>query len=274
MTHIKKLICIFPLIVFCIIFSGCSGINSIEVKLGLKNNDFEYLNEGKVKTIIIQNNRDKGYTFVVSDKKTMSELYDILSTAKKAKTKSSLQPDYTIEMQQGTNKTIKFNYIVGIDKKDSGNFYNGDNVYLVSKNIDTNIITNFGVMNEPRNFKDVYYESILETIDKYNSTNKKKSNIGVNLNNDINGAKYILSTELEDFKTDLNKRGIELVNKDKNYDIVFNVETEGYREISYKSIIDVKNYTNSTDKKYYIVAKYISTSWDIMITPDKMPSDF
>lgn len=274
MKNKKRLSIICVLIVLSFMFSGCTQVDKIKLKLGLKNNDFEYLKQGKVKKIIIQNNRDKGFKFIVSDKKTLSELYDILSTAKPVNVKTSLEPDYLIELQESPNKTVKFNYISGTDKKDAGNFYSEDKVFMVSKNIDTNIIKNFGVMNKPRNFKDIYYGSILQTIDNYKQINKKSSSLGVNLNDDINGAKYILSTELEEFKADLKKKGVELVDKNKKYDVVFNVSTQGYRLSGYKAIITVMNNNDNTEKKYYIVGKFKSTLWDIKLILDKVPKNF
>lgn len=274
MKHRKKISFVFALLMISFLFSGCTSFDKLKVKLGLKNNDFEYLNEGKVKSISIQNTRDKGFTFIISDTKTISELYDILSTAKVVKTKSSLEPDYTIKMIEGTNKTVKYSYVVGIDRKDAGNFYSNNKVYMVSKNIDTNIIKNFGVISEPRNFKDIYYESILQTIDKYKNLNKKNVTMGVNLKDDINGAKYIFSTELEDFKSELSKKGAELVSDDKKYNVIFTVKTEGYREKDYKSIIQAKNTSDNTEKVFYVVGKYASTEWDIKIYADKMPANF
>ena len=37
----------------------------------MKNNDFEYIKENKINKIIIQNTRDPGYRFIVTDKKEL-----------------------------------------------------------------------------------------------------------------------------------------------------------------------------------------------------------
>ena len=69
---------------------GCSSIN----KLTIKNKDFEYIKNGNVTKVNINNTRDKGFKFVVTDERSIKDIYDILSTSKSANEKSSLQPDY------------------------------------------------------------------------------------------------------------------------------------------------------------------------------------
>lgn len=258
------------LVCFCL--SGCNKIDELEIKAGLKNNDFEYMKQGKVKTIVIQSTRDQGFRFKVTDKNVINDLYDMLSTAKVANKKSSLEPDYVFEMKEGNNTIHKFNYITGLDKKDAGNFYSDNKTYIVSKRIDTNIIDSYWTIRKPKDFKLVYYKSITNALKQYVKEPNKNKSIGINLKDDVEASKFILSADLEDFKSDLssNFTNATVATKDKeNYDIWVTIKTQGYKSTSYKAIITFWDKNDQSEKNYYIVDEYKNASWNIKITEDK-----
>lgn len=228
----------------------------------MKNNDFEYIKQGKIEKMVIQNTRDKGFRFVVTDKKVITELYDILSSSKKVDKKSALEPDYIFEMQEGPDKVYKFNYIVGLDKKDAANLYSDNKMYLVSKRIDSDIIKSWD-LRIPKEFNYIYYTSILKTLDEYEKKAGKQKNIGINIYDDVQVAKFILSTDLEDFKAKLEPKGRNAViaNKDKEYDVEMSVKTWGYKSTTFKAVITFWNKAEMSEKKYYVSDKYKDGEW-------------
>ncbi|KYH34144.1 hypothetical protein CLTEP_19210 [Clostridium tepidiprofundi DSM 19306] len=273
----QKRIILFLIIIFTMLFMGCSRIDTLKVKVGLKNNDFENIRQGRVKKIVIQSTRDKAFRFSVTDKSAIYDLYEILSSAKKVDNKSKLQPDYIFEMYERGGKVYKFNYIAGLDKSDNGNFYSDDNVYIVSSRLDNDIIRNFWNIRKPRNFKYVYYNSILAVLDKYLGENDRNKSIVINLKEDIEVAKFVLSTDLEDFKNKLNEhyKNIEL-NEDNSCNTVITVKTEGYKSTVYKSLVKIKEKDSDSEKKYYVWAKYSVKDkiWSIQVYENNKPKDF
>ena len=261
----------------CSFFTGCASLDKAQVKLGLKNDDFNYIRDGKIRKVIIQNNRDKGFRYEITDKKAINELYDILSSAKVVGDKSKLKPDYIFEFQESDKKVYKFNYIVGLDKKYAGNFYSDNKSYFVSGRLGTDIIDSFSVSRTPKDFKNIYYEAILEVIEEYKKDIKKNVSVGVNIDDDVEISRFILSTELEDFKSELKDKNASLIENNKKYDVTASVQTSGYRtstkETNYKCIITLDNSENNTEKKYYVKGIYNSNNrWDIKLSPDKMPN--
>lgn len=277
---IKKGLSVFLVLIILmtsILLSGCDKIDELEVKAGLKNSDFEYIREGKVDKIVIQNIRDQGFKFVVTDQNAIKDLYDILSSGKKVSRKSSLQPDYIFEIYEGNNKIHKFNYIAGLDKKDFGNLYSNNQIYIVSKRIDNDMINNFwNIRMPPNNFKQVYYGSIMNTLNEYFRDKDKNKKIGINFRDDIDGSRFILSTEVEEFKSDLNDKfknaGIGNNNKDK-YDIWVTIKTEGYKSTLYKATITFWDKKNKSEKIYYIYDTYSGAGWDIKVYKNE-PENF
>lgn len=269
----KKSLFITVILMFCIFIPGCSSLNSLQVKVGLKNSDFDYINQGKVKRIIIESTRDQGFRFVVTDQKAITELYDILSSAKQAKQKSNLKPDYIFEIDETNNKVHKFNYIVGLDKKDYGNLYNNNNVYIVSNRIDNDIITNFwNIRTPPNDFKSIYYGSVKNALDEYFKNKDKNKTIGINFDDDVDAARFILSTELADFTSDISSKfkNSSIVNHDKDkYDILVTVKTEGYKSTLYKLTVTFWDKSQQNEKKYYIINSYKNTRWDTTISENK-----
>ncbi|NMM61606.1 hypothetical protein HBE96_02630 [Clostridium sp. P21] len=271
----NKIMILAMVLMFCFVTSGCSKIDELKVKAGLKNNDFEYIKQGKIETIVIQNTRDQGFRFTVTDKNVINEIYDVLSKAKVSSKKSSLEPDYTFEMKESNNKIHKFSYITGLDKKDAGNFYSDNKTYIVSKRIDSDIINTYWNIRKPKNFKEVYYKSIIGVLDQYLKDSNKNKSIGVNLKSDVDCAKFILSTDLQDFNSNLSSKfkTVKVADKDKdNYDIWLTIKTEGYKSTMYKATVTLWDKEAKTEKKYYIDDNYKTGSWDLNITntkPDK-----
>lgn len=95
MRNSKFLTIVLPLVlVSSMMLSGCSFIDNIEVKMNLKNQQFDYIKQNKVDKIIIQSVRDSGFRFVVNDPKAIDDIYKILSDGSEVSKKSSLDPDY------------------------------------------------------------------------------------------------------------------------------------------------------------------------------------
>ncbi|MCM0649480.1 hypothetical protein NBE98_14025 [Clostridium swellfunianum] len=279
MKRNKRLIYLLVLILFSSFFYGCDRIDQMKVKLGMKNNDFEYIKQGKIRKIVIQNTRDTGFRFVVTDQKAISELYEILSTAKPAPVKSELEPDYIFEMEEGPGKIYRFNYIAGLDKKDAGNLYSEDKIYLVSERIDNDIIKSFWNIRKPKDFQKIYYGNILSFAEKYSKEEAKGKSIGINIYDDVEVAKFIFSADLEDFKSSLSGKGLntELMTqakgeeKQKEYDVVMNVKTVGYKTFLYKCEITFWDKENKSEKKYYITMTYKSSDgrWTTKVDTQK-----
>lgn len=264
------------LLLFCFFSSGCSKLDELKVKSGLKNTDFEYIKQGKIQRIVIQSTRDQGFRFIVTDQKAIRELYDILSTAKTASQKSSLEPDYVFEMDEGNNKVHKFSYVAGLDRTDSGNLYSDNKIYIVSKRIDNDIIKSFWTIRKPKDFKEVYYGSLIDTLNQYLKDKDKNKTVGVSLKDDVESGKFILSTDLEDFKSDLKSKfkNVSVADKDKeNYDVWVTVKTQGYKSTLYKAIVTFWDKNEKSEKKYYIFDKYENGRWNVKISEEK-PDNF
>jgi hypothetical protein len=242
----KKTVLISLALVLSVFLTSCSSIDNLYLKLGLKNDNFEYIKQGKIEKVVIQNARDNGFRFVVTDKNTIKELYDILSKAKKADKKSELPSDYIIELYESPAKIYKFNYVAGLDKNNYGNLYSDNQYFTVSSRLDNDIIKNFWNSRKPINFEKIYYKSILDSMSKYKKEVGNYKTISVKIYDDIDVLKYILSVELSDFKSDLKSEYKEAVfiedaNQNENSDVFINVVTEGYMRNLYKSIITFYN---------------------------------
>ncbi|NLZ48313.1 MAG: hypothetical protein GX895_05885 [Clostridiales bacterium] len=277
MKRVYKNISAFILLIIMIFSTtGCQKINDLKLKMGLINNDFEYIKEGKADKIIIQSTRDLGFRFVVTDKSTIGDLYDILSSAKKVDQKSELQPDYIFEIHEN-GMVHKFNYITGLDKNDYGNLYSDDAIYIVSKRIDHDIIRNLWNYRAPREFKVTYYGSIIQFLRNYTEKLTANGNkVGIDLSQDVEGAKYLLSTEIEEFKENLSKTisTAELVdNNSEEFDVLVTIKTQGYKTTVYKAIITVNDKIDKSETKYYIYNKYENGEWEINVT-DTKPNKF
>lgn len=272
--HNKLCLAVIFLMMMASLFSGCSKIDDIEVKLGLKNNDFEYIKQNKVQKIIIQSTRDKGFRFLVTDTKAISELYDILSSAKTVKEKTNLEPDYVFEMYEGNNVVHKFKYVAGLDRKDFGNLYSDNKIYIVSKRIDNDIIKSLWTIRKPKDFEVIYYKSIINAIEKYGTNTNGSKKVGINIYDDVDVAKFILSTDLEDFKSELSSKtnNTQLMNnaaEKGNYDSIISVQTQGFKSTLYKAIITFTDKSNNNEKKVYVLDKYENGQWNMNISETK-----
>jgi hypothetical protein len=269
----------FGIVLFILIaafmFTGCKSFDNIKVKLGIKNNDFEYIKQGRIKKIIIQSTRDKSFKFVVTDEIAIKDMYEILSSSEEVTEKSTLESDYIFEMYEGVDKVHKFNYIAGLDKKDGANLYSEDKSYIVSKRIDNDIIQNFWNIRKPIDFKTVYYDSILKVFDNYFKEEVKNKKIFLDISEDVEASKFILSTDLESFKSKLLSDFNTQLSKDNKAgaDVLIKVKTEGYKATIYKSTMTITSSADAKEKVYYIVAKYDS-DWNIEIFEDKKPEEF
>lgn len=275
MSNKNKSLLLIVLII-SLFFTGCSYVDKANLWLKLKNEDFEYLKDGNVEEIVIQSTRDSGFRFIVTDKRTIKDLYSLLSSGKIVENKSNLAPDYIFEIHQSSEKIYTFNYVAGLGGNE-GNFYNDEKVYRVNKRLDNDIISNMSYLRKPRDFNDIYYGSILSVLSNYGSEiNPEGKNIGINLSEDLDCAKYILSADLEDFKYDLKntmKNAVLIDSDSKDYPLVITVKTEGYKTNVYKSILTIHNNEDGSEKTYYVRGDHENRSWNTKIFNEK-PSDW
>lgn len=277
---LKKLVSFFILIMLVFSISGCTRTEKVKVKMGLKNEDFNYMNQGKIRKIIIQSTRDRGFRFVVTSSQTINEIYDILSSAKATSTKSTLEPDYVFDLYKSDKvKYDSFYYIAGLDKKDSGNLYNSKKSYIVSGRIDNDIIKDFldiDAKRLPNNFSKVYYPMISQALTQYESSGvDKNKSVGINFKDDVNALKYVLSTDIEEFRKKLPVNASIIKDDKVSTDIVEKVETRGYKTDVYKCKITFYDNKTMVQKVYYATGKYDNGkySWSISIS-DSVPSNF
>lgn len=280
----KKINLIFVCLILVIasLLSGCTQISSVQVKLGLKNKDFEYMKQKVIKKVVIQNTRDKGYKFILTNPVAISEIYDILSGAKPVDTKSSLQPDYLFQIYENDKIVHEFSYIVGLDKNDGGNLYSKSKNYIVANRIDSEILNQFNDVRTPKDFNKVYYPAIIQCIDKYQASEKNNKSIGIDISSDLDVAKYVFSSDLDDFKKELPSNVSILKKPDSPCGIKETITTEGYKEGSfkynnnsytssyiYKAMVVFEDSTTKEDKTYYVVGINSKDYWDITISETK-----
>ncbi|GIM29036.1 lipoprotein [Clostridium polyendosporum] len=257
-------------ILICLFLTSCSTFENFQVNMGWKNKDFDYIKNNKVGKIVIQSTRDTGFRFVVTDHRTISELYSLLSSAKDVSKKSGLQADYIFELHIG-KEIKKFNYVVGIYDKKIGNFYDESNIYSVSKRLDNDIIQNLSFIRKPREFENVYYPSILQTLKENKDTLLESGKVGIDLSGDVDCAKYIFSTDLEDFKRDLKEilPDAEIVNRNKeDFRVIVSVKNQGYKTKTFKTIVSIDNKDDKSQTNYYVNCTYDS-DWQIEISTSK-----
>jgi len=267
------------LIVILCLLNGCTSIN----KIAVKNQDFEYFKNGNITKININNTRDKGFKFVVTDEREIKDIYDLLSSAQAVAEKSSLQPDYVFEIYTSDNVVHKFNYIVGLDENNIGNFYSDNKIYKVPKAVDTDIITSFWTARRPKNFNKVYYDSILAAIDNYRKDTNKTDLMGINIKDDVDVAKFILSMDVQSFENNISEKGYNsavISDPNVNYGVIINIETKGYKtdlvknEGLYKCILTFLNKKDNSEKVYYVFDTYKDNNWKIRVDADKKQDGF
>ena len=134
---IKKIL--FPIIVIIIIVSFLFGFtyrNQIAIKLGLKNNYFNFFTQNRVSEVSIQSVRDPSFKILVTQPSEIQNIYKILSSAKVVKEKSTLSPDYTVTISEGTESQT-YDYVVD---GDNGNSYRGNEYFHLSRRLDSSIM--------------------------------------------------------------------------------------------------------------------------------------
>ena len=89
------------LIILSFSLTSCGVIDSIKSKFSNDNSYFDYLESDKIDQISIQSIRDKSFKFLVTDEKSIINMYELLSKAKTSEEKSDLQPDYIFEIKMG-----------------------------------------------------------------------------------------------------------------------------------------------------------------------------
>ena len=267
------LLSIFILTLF--ILSGCNPMESIERILGVKNDYFEFLNNSSVDKISIQSTRDPGFKFIVTEDNAIKNMYQLLSKAIISETKSTLEPDYIFEFEIG-EEVKSFYYVVGSDE---GNFYNDTEVFSASKRLDEGIIQNLSFIRKPRDFDYIYYQSIIEVLDKLK--NKVKLNdykIGINIQGDIECLKYVFSVDLNSFLDKARKisPNIELVsNNDEDFDLVLTIKNRGYDSTNYKTKITVNDKIQKYSDEYFIIAVNEFKEWNITVSePNTKPKEW
>lgn len=271
----KKIPLIIILFTLCITLAGCSVVDNVTTKLGIKNKDFEYIKQNNVEKIVIQSTRDSGFRFIVSDKTNIKDIYDILSSAKITNRKTDLQPDYIFEVHVGS-EIKKFNYVAGFKDGKQGNFYDENKSYIISKRLDNDIIQYLSFIRKPREFQNVYYPSILKVMEgNKNMLNIEDAKVGIDILGDIECTKYMLSVDIDDFsrkaKDIIPNSG--MVNRDReNFDIIVSVNNYGYKTKSFKSIITIENKKENSQKKFYADCTY-DNGWTVDIQ-ESMPKEW
>lgn len=259
------------------VLTGCTFINDLEVKMNLKNKQFEYIKQNKVDKIIIQSSRDAGFRFIVTDSKAIDDIYKLLSDGSEVSKKSSFDPDYTFEIFIGDD-VKKYQYVVGANEHNTGNFYDEDKAFSVSKNLENTIMQNLSFIRKPRNFEYIYYQSILKVIEGKKDALSNGNKVGVDISGDTDCLKYMFSVDLEEFKKNLNKvlPNVNLVNNNyDNFDTIIKVKNRGYNGTVFKTLITIDNKKDKSFESYYVSGEYNYKDWDIKVSePNKMPQDW
>lgn len=257
---------------------GCNIANSALIKVGVRNEDFEYIKQSEVDKIVIQSSRDPGFRFVVTDSNAKNDIYEILRQGKVIGEKTSLQPDYILEVYIG-EETKQYKYIVNLDERGVGNFYDEDKVYLISKNLDETIIQNLSFTRKPKDFQEVYYSSILEVLKNKTDLNVD-NNIAIDISGDVDCLKYMLSVDLLEFQNKAKEviSNISLIDTGEStegFDTVIIVKNKGYNTKVFKTIIIVNNQKDKIYETYYVKGNYENKKWNIKVSePNVVPDNW
>ncbi|MDD5793781.1 hypothetical protein ACTNDG_00450 [Clostridium sp. HCP1S3_B4] len=269
MKHSKNIILIALLIIFTYSFVGCDILDSAQVKLKIKNQDFDYIIQENVDKIIIQNSRDPGFRFIVTDNSAIRDIYDILKKGKIREEKTSLDPDYVLEVYIG-DEVKKYQYVVNVDENGVGNFYNDDNIYDISNDLDQTIRQNLSFISKPKNFEEIYYDSIIEVLKKdKDQLDDSEHKVGIDISGDVNCLKYMFSVDLLDFKNKMQKEisNIQLTNNNlSDFDTIITVKNAGYSTKIFKTTITVDNQKDKVYETYYVSGSYEYKGWKITVS--------
>lgn len=272
-----SIIALTILLTASMMLSGCTVINDLEVKMNLKNEQFEYIKQNKVDKIVIQNVRDSGFRFMVTDNEAINDIYKILAEGSEVSKRSSLDPDYNFEVHIG-EEVKEYQYVVGNNESDTGNFYNEDKAFSVPKNLENTIMQNLSFIRKPRDFQYIYYQSILKIIEKKKDILSKSNKVGIDISGDVDCLKYVFSADLEEFKKNFNDvlPNISLVDNNlEDFDTVIKVKNRGFSTTIFKTLITVENKNDKSVESYYIISEYNYKDWDIKVSePNKVPQDW
>ncbi|MGL4847905.1 MAG: hypothetical protein ACRC28_03110 [Clostridium sp.] len=275
----KKVIAIIVVVIAAIlIFLGFGPVNTILVKLGFRNNAFNYIKQTKVDKIVIQNSRDPGFRFIITDPKAINQLYETLSHGSVRPKGNSLQPDYIFEIYTG-DQIKKYDYVVGVDTSGEGNFWDGSQAFQVPKNLEDTIINNLSFINKPRDFNEIYYGSILKVINQTKQSYEKDgAKVGVDLMGDVECVKYLYSNDLQQFTKEIQKSvpGAQLVNGNfGDFNVIISANNRGYSTNLFKTIITVDDRQNNVYQQYYVIGKFDFNKWEIEVSkPNQVPKDW
>lgn len=252
------------------LFMGCSRIDSLKVKYGMKNLDFEFMTTGDIDSIIIQSTRDLGFRFIVTDPSTIRELYTSLSSAKKTTERITHDADYIFEFHDLDGNVRKYSYVAGMSDQQRANFYNEEDSYIVTDRIDNNLIRNLYSLRKPKYFEEIYYGTLLELMASLREEFPDKT-MGIRLYGDSDILKYQLSKDIENFRTEALQWNTVVLNPGEKSDIVLEVKTQGFTTLVYKAVVTLKMESESMSRNYYIYGKYSNdlTGWETLISETK-----
>lgn len=274
----KRRLWICVLLILSTTLYGCSIIDNSLVKFGFRNKDFDYMVDSKVEKIIIQNSRDTGFRFVVTDSRAINDMYEILRSGNVKKEKTSLDSDYVFEIHMAGGDIKYYNYVVSVAEKDVGNFYNDEVAYDISSNLDETILNNLEFIRKPKSFDDIYYNSILKVLSlNKDELTKSENKVGINISGDVDCLKYMFSVALQDFEKDIKHiiPSAELTNNNESFDTIISVRNNGYNSKLFKTIITVNNKKDKIYETYYVKGAYEYKEWDISVSePNTKPENW
>lgn len=270
-----KLLSSILLIIGSLFFVGCSLVDNTMIKLGFRNSDFEYIKENKVDKIIIQSARDSGFRFVVTDTNAINDIYEILSKGDEKDEKTSLDPDYIFEVHIGED-VKSYKYVVSVDERGVGNFYDDNKAYEISKSLDDTILQNLSFIRKPREFRNIYYNSILDVLKvKKDELTSSEHKVGIDITGDVDCLKYMFSVDLKEFEKDVNKiiPNAQLIkNNADEFDTIISVKNRGYNSKLFKTTIVVDDKKDKIYETYYVDGIYEYKDWTITVSePNKRP---
>lgn len=276
--RITKLLMLGIMLIIGSSMVGCAPVNDVMVKLGFRNNDFDYMKTNKVDEITIESTRDSGFRFKVTDPKAIDEIYNTLAAGNPESEKSSLDPDYIFEIHCG-DEIKKYEYVVGVDENGKGNFYDGEKAYKVPKNLDQTIINNLSFIRRPRDFNSIYYGTIMDVL-KMNKDQlgDGKHKVGIDILGDLDCVKYLFSVDLQGFQDELQKviPGAQIIkNNAEDYNVIVTVQNKGYDSDTFRTLITIDNKVDNVYEKYYVVGHYEFKKWEITVGKDgKKPENW